>query len=206
MSNPEECGFQVFKPKQLIEGVSLDEIKEIPVVEELVKKHVDEEIRKARELGLAEGRKLGEEQGRKEAYTEALSEYEAKFQSSIENIQGEISELIMQLKAPLSNISEESRESLEVRFKEVMSAFVANPEVYDRKLVGYLDDLIESLAENKRNVVVHVGSNVSERFFDLLSEEGVDVQRVEMNDLFRVYSEKGDYRFNVKEFVDALLK
>jgi flagellar biosynthesis/type III secretory pathway protein FliH len=201
----DNISFIPFKPAELIEGVTIDEIKKIPSVQALVEEHIQKELDRSYKIGHAEGLELGRKEGKEQSYADAYKAHKLDFDLLFTEARAQISELIVQLRVPLMDCQKEAKASMVRSFNEVIVEFVSNPEIYEDKLVGCIDNLINVLPENKRELIVEVSSIVTEDFKDLLATFDINYKIVEMNDLFHVYSETGNYRMNVKEFAKALM-
>jgi flagellar biosynthesis/type III secretory pathway protein FliH len=201
----DNISFTPFKPAELIEGVTIDEIKKIPSVQALVDEHIKKELDRSYKIGHAEGLELGRKEGKEQSYVDAYKDYKADFDVLFAEAKVQLSELIVQLKEPLMDCQKEAKASMIRSFNEVIVEFVSNPEIYEDKLVGCIDNLINVLPENKRELTVDVSSLVTDDFKSLLETFAINFKIVEMNDLFRVYSKTGNYRMNVAEFAKALM-
>jgi len=204
MSKEGVC-FTPFKPMELIEGVTIEEIKKIPSVQALVEDHLEKELSRSYKIGHAEGLELGRNEGKEQAYKDAFTEHKSSLDLLFSEAKCEISELIVQLRNPLIDCQKSVKASMFKTFNEVIVEFVSNPEIYDEKLVKCIDELITQLPENNRDLIINVSDKVTDGFKEILGSFDIKFKTVEMNDLFHVYSESGNYRMNVKEFSQALL-
>ena len=92
--SPDSGLVKAYKPTELLEGVSPEDIKALPKVKALLQNIIEKE----REKAYQDGYKNGLEIAKKEAYESAKAEYESEFERLLANNEQEIVDVIEELK------------------------------------------------------------------------------------------------------------
>lgn len=197
--------YTLFEPPNLSRGLVAEDIKQIPKVKAFLLEIIEEERNKAFEKGYAEGL----EQGKLKSYEDAKAGFESDFSHELSSVREQVVEALKSLSKPLPSLEDSVRSALVGYFKEALAPVVLDPSIYDSKLKTEIDSLLDEIPENNRDVLVKVSPSLHSVFIEYFTEvsnnNGVRVEVVEMNDLIRVVSVAGSYRFSHKEHLENVV-
>ena len=193
---------EVLKPKQLLEGISPEDIKALPKVRALLNAIIDAEKEKAH----SEGYKDGFEKGKSVAYDEAKQAYESEFKVLLEHHEADIENVVNSLRKPVSELPVAVVEKLKKRFDDVIRVVVKDVSIYDESISDSLQAILKSLPENNKLIKIKLSSKLPETFKAHFEKFGAEVNFVEMDDLIRLELSNEKLRFSVDEYAERILK
>lgn len=190
---------------ELKQGLFAEDIKQIPKVRAFLESIIDEERNKAFEKGYQEGL----EQGKAKAYQQSESEYKEEFKTYLLDNKAKLESVIQSLVEPLPSLAVEVENMLISSFNKALLPVLSDPSIYDAKLKIQIDEIVASCPENNREVHIEVSAALNEEFSDYFSEVvslyGATVAVVEMDDLVRLVTSSGSFRFSHKEYIQKVL-
>jgi len=200
-SSSDDGVVKAFKPTVLLEGISVEHIKSLPKVRELLENIIDAEKKIAYKIGFEKGAKEGKEL----AYKESKVDYDRDLLKHFETNTDALSEMVVFLKKPIKELREDVIKSLKTKFDDVLSAIVLDANVYDEKVSTTLASLVKDLPENNRLIKVFIKNKLNKKFVEYFSGFDVEVESVEMDDLIRVETSCGDFRFSAIDYANTII-
>lgn len=200
--SPDSRLVKAYKPTELLEGVSPEDIKALPKVKALLQNIIEKE----REKAYQDGYKNGLEIAKKEAYESAKAEYESEFEKLLANNEQEIVDVIEELKKPVPMLHDEVKESLKATFSNVLRAIVTDVSVYDKRMSEVISEMLISLPENNNLIRIYISNQMPDAFKNHFQKFDVEVESVEMDDLIRLETTKSKLRFSASEYAESILR
>lgn len=199
---PDSGLVKAYKPTELLEGVSPEDIKALPKVKALLQSIIEKEREKAYQDGYSEGLNIG----KKEAYEASKSEYESEFENLLANHDQDIITVITELEKPVPALCSEVKDSLETTFKDVLREIVSDVSIYDSRVSEVVAEILCSLPENNRLIRIYLSNQMPDSFKNYFSKFNVEVESVDMDDLVRLELTKSKLRFSAKEYAESILR
>lgn len=191
--------FNDFKPQNLLDGVTLDDLKSLPKVKALLEKVAAVEKAKAREDGIAEGRELG----RVDAFQKFSAQYEKDFELMLKERESEFEDILKSLKKPLNGLEEKIIEAFSLFVEQCLKIVVRDERIYDQKIPDELAKLLDTLPQNNRIIKLQIKNDVPDSFKEMFKGYA-DVEVVEMDELVRVQTSAGDYLLDPVEVASEI--
>ncbi|MDP2564336.1 hypothetical protein [Pseudoalteromonas marina] len=189
----------------LQEGLCADDIKQIPKVRAFLEAIINDERNKAFEQGYSEGLL----QGTTKAFEEAESQYKSEYQAYLHDSKAQFEAALGLLIKPVERLSEDVVESLVASFKGCLAPVLTNPSIYDDSLKVQIDKLVSESPHNNRDTHIYINEALNEIFAsyfkELSDKHGIVVEVLKMDDLVRIESVAGSFRFSHKEYIEKAL-
>jgi hypothetical protein len=192
---------KAFKPKVLLEGISVEHIKSLPKVRALLESIIEEE----KKVAYAEGFEIGSVEGKQAAYLEARVDYDKDLLQHFKTNTDALDEILVALKNPIKQLQENIVVDLKSRFDEILSVVVSDTSIYDEKISESLGALVKDLPDNNNILKIFLKSKLNKKFLEYFSGFNVDVEVQDMDDLIRVETTCGDFRFSAMDYANSIL-
>lgn len=190
---------------ELKQGLFAEDIKQVPKVKAFLETIINEERNKAFEIGYQEGL----EQGKAKAYQQSESGYKEEFKACLLENKANLESIIQSLAKPLPDLAVEVENVLISTFNKALLPVLSDPSIYDTKLKIQIDEIVANCPENNREVHIEVSAALDAEFSDYFSEiaslYNATVTVVEMDDLVRLVTSSGSFRFSHKEYIQKVL-
>lgn len=200
--SPDSGLVKAYKPTELLEGVSPEDIKALPKVKALLQNIIEKEREKAYQDGYNEGLEVA----KKEAYESAKVEYVSEFDKLLSNHEQEIVAVVDELKKPVPILIDEVKESLEATFRNVLRSIVSDVSIYDNRVSEVISEMLNSLPENNNLIRIYLSNLMPDSFASHFQKFDVEVESVEMDDLIRLELTKSNLRFSASEYAESILR